>query len=240
MPLEILHQDPWLVAVNKPAGMLVHAGREPEPSSEIAMKVLRDQLGRRIYTVHRLDRPTSGVLLFALDRVVEAELRRQFEAHEVEKQYAAVVLGAARPAWTSSTPLRKSEEDPLQEARTRFVCDGRGRIGSHFFSQVSAFPVTGRHHQIRKHLSSGGLPIVGDYLYGNIDVMNQVAEASGQTRLMLHASRLCFRHPVTEIRMAVECPLPDRFAPFADVAAAGPPPGEAPEGTSRERRDGRR
>ncbi len=215
MALEILYQDQWLVVVNKPAGMLVHAGRDPEPDDQIAMKVVRDQLGQRVGTVHRLDRPTSGVLLFALDTVIEAELRQQFEDQIVGKKYTAVVSGETPPAWVSEERLQKDEGEPYREAKTGFVRERVVQIEDESFSVLSVAPQTGRYHQIRKHLQSAGFPIVGDYLYGDIPEMERIAGLTGQPRLMLHAHRLSFFHPVEGLEMEVSASLPERFAPFA-------------------------
>jgi tRNA pseudouridine65 synthase len=213
--LRILYQDPWLVAIDKPAGMLVHPGREPEPTSQIAMKVLRDQIGKRVSTLHRLDRPTSGVLLFALDPIVEKDLRRQFADQSIEKKYIAVVIGESPERWTNHSPLQKEEGEPYREAQTDLFRQRTVRIGDDPFSILTARPKTGRYHQIRKHLASDGFPIVGDYLYGKVEEMEKLAQRIGQSRLMLHASELQFHHPVENAEMTIACPLPQRFAPFS-------------------------
>ncbi len=215
MLLEILYQDQWIVAVNKPAGMLVHPGREPEPREQIVMKVLKDQIAHRVQTVHRLDRPTSGVLLFALDQAVEADLRRQFDQQEIEKHYTAVVAGHTPEIWRSEAPLQKSPDEPFRPATTRFEKNGDLSIGDQQFSILSAFPETGRHHQIRKHLAMDGKPIVGDYLYGSVEQMNRYAELCGEERLMLHAAELTLRHPVEGLDVSIHAALPDRFRPFS-------------------------
>ncbi|MDF1739624.1 MAG: pseudouridine synthase [Verrucomicrobiales bacterium] len=217
MSLEILYQDQWLVVVNKPAGMLVHAGRDPEPDDQIAMKVVRDQLGQRVGTVHRLDRPTSGVLLFALDTVIEAELRQQFEDQIVSKKYVAVVSGESPEAWISEEKLQKDEGEPYRDAKTGFVRERVVEVSGEVFSVLSVSPQSGRYHQIRKHLHGAGFPIVGDYLYGEVAEMERIAALIGQPRLMLHAHRLSFFHPVEGLEIEVSASLPDRFTPFASV-----------------------
>ncbi len=214
MPLEILFQDQWIVVVNKPAGMLVHAGREPEPRDQIAMKVLRDQIGQRVSTIHRLDRPTSGALLFSLDTRIDGHLRKQFDRQAVEKIYRAAVCGEAPEEWTSREPLQKSDDDDFRTAETHFKRNDLITIGSDTFSILTAVPKSGRFHQIRKHASMRGFPIVGDYLYGEVEKMDRIAESIGQPRLMLHAEQLIFEHPLSGETIEVSCPLPDRFAPF--------------------------
>lgn len=222
MALKVLYQDPWLIVIDKPAGMLVHPGREPAPPEEIAMKVLRDQIGRRVQTVHRLDRPTSGVLLFALEERIEADLRHQFAQQRVSKRYEAIVSGATPEEWVNERPLQKNPGEPFREASTGFKTIGRRPIDGDMVSQLKVSPVTGRHHQIRKHLAMEGFPIVGDYLYGLPEAMDRLAGLTGQSRLMLHAAALTFFHPVEGVDMTVFSPLPERFLPFLrdDVDAA--------------------
>lgn len=214
--LDILYRDNAVVVIDKPAGLLVHPGKEPEPSEQIAMKVLRDQLGQRVWSVHRLDRPTSGALLFALDPEVVKAFQRMFAEQDMDKRYTAVVLGKTAWKWTAHGALRKSEEAPLQAAETHFTREREIERDRDVFSLLEAVPKTGRQHQIRKHLANDGTPIVGDYLYGEPEVMERIAESIGQSRLMLHASRLTFEHPVDGGTVTVECPLPARFAPFLE------------------------
>lgn len=198
--LEILYRDQWIVAINKPAGMLVHPGADKDSRDPVAMKILRDQLGKKVWVIHRLDQPTSGVVVFSLSDELERFLRIQFERREVEKTYCAVVAGVTPDEWTMNEPLRKDETEPFREAETRFVrrhtCDE--------FSVLHVTPITGRHHQIRKHLAMAGFPIVGDYRYGH----------GGDCGLMLHAEMLEITHPIANENLLFSAPLPDRFAPF--------------------------
>ena len=217
MALKIHYHDESLIVVEKPAGMLVHPGRDPEPDDQIAMKVVRDQIGQRVSPVHRLDRPTSGLLIFGLNSEAATQLRNQFDAREIEKEYSAVVLGRAERSWTCCKPIQKNESEPEREAETIFERVGVCEVGGEFFSFVKAIPKTGRFHQIRKHLAFAGLPIVGDFLYGEIVQMERIAELIDQSRLMLHASRIEFTHPETGERIGVESPLPERFLPFREA-----------------------
>lgn len=219
LPYPILYQDKQLVAIDKPAGILVHPGREPEPKEQIAMKVLRDFLGQHVYPVHRLDRPTSGVLLFALNSDMETLIRAQFEAQTVRKRYLAAVLGRTEANWTCTEPIQKDETEPFRDSQTDFTRLGAGRIGKHDMTLLRAAPLSGRHHQIRRHLLAGGTPIVGDFLYGEVETMEAVAEAIGQPRMMLHAEQLRFWHPVLEQTLTVRAEWPERFAPFVSWAA---------------------
>lgn len=212
-PLDILYQDDVLIAVTKPNGLLVHPGKEPEAKEWIAMKVLRDQIGRRVYAIHRLDRPTSGVLLFALEEPAADAMRAEFEGRRVQKTYVAVVRGQTPETWENRTPLQKEEGAKLKECHTRFQrlnCDPTEDT-----STVVAEPLTGRHHQIRRHLAGDGFPILGDYLHGDVAYNDHLAATSGLSRMLLHACSLMFNHPVTSQPVRIESPLPPEFTPFA-------------------------
>ncbi len=210
-PLDILYQDDLLIAVTKPNGLLVHPGREPEGKEWIAMKVLRDQIRRRVYAIHRLDRPTSGVLLFALEAPAADAMRAEFEHRRVHKTYVAVVCGQPPEAWENRTPLQKEEGAKTKECHTRFQrlsCDPLVDT-----STVLAEPLTGRHHQIRRHLAGDGFPILGDYLYGDAACNDHLAATTGLSRMLLHARSLSFTHPLTRRPVLIESPLPAEFLP---------------------------
>lgn len=214
MTLDILYRDEYLVVINKPSGMLVHPGREPEPREQIAMKVLRDQIGQRVTTLHRLDRPTSGVLVFALEKAAGSHMRRLFDAHQVEKTYHAVVAGTTEARWENSTPLQKVEGEPFRDSTTEFSRLSVGEIKGKTHSTLRVFPKTGRYHQIRRHLAGDGFPIIGDYLYGDHDEMSEWVRLTEQTRLMLHAASIRFEHPRNGALLDIEAPLPARFSVF--------------------------
>jgi tRNA pseudouridine65 synthase len=217
-PLTILYADDFLVAIDKPAGMLVHPGREPEGPEWIAMKRLRDQISRPVFPIHRLDRPTSGVLLFALDRRTAGLAQQAFELRNVRKIYYAVVCGIAPQEWICETPLRKNPEDALLPAQTAFK---RLRIApeSSFpreptlcLSLLKATPSTGRFHQIRRHLLEVGMPIVGDFRYAGQERSFSLGETLGTgTRMLLQARVLELQHPRTGEPLRIEAPLDEEF-----------------------------
>ena len=217
-PLHLLYQDDFLVAIDKPAGMLVHPGRDPEGPEWIAMKRLRDQLSRQVFPVHRLDRPTSGVLLFALDKQTAGLAQQVFELRKVVKTYHAIVCGISPQEWLCETPLRKNPEDESLPARTSFE---RLMVTSETpfpadptlsLSLLKATPTTGRFHQIRRHLLEAGIPIVGDFRYAGQDRSYALGAILGiGTRMLLQAKLLEFLHPRTAEPMRIEAPTDADF-----------------------------
>ena len=218
IPLQILYQDERLVAIDKPAGMIVHPGREPEGPEWIAMKRLRDHLGQPVYPIHRLDRPTSGVLLFALDRETSTLAQQAFELRQVEKSYLAVVCGATEERWCCEIPLRKNPEEQEVAARTRFERLSFAPPGSFpgdpalALSLLKASPETGRFHQIRRHLLEVGLPIVGDFRYAGRERSHELGEILGTgTRMLLQAKELRMKHPHSGEDLTIEAPPDEDF-----------------------------
>ena len=223
--LNILYQDEWLVAIDKPAGHLVHPAESPLPDDLVAMKILRDQIGKRVNTIHRIDRPTSGVLLFGLEKQATKKLHKALALHDFDKSYWAVVQGKA-PAeqWQCHLPIQKEDGAPAREAHTSFrvlesrkvealaslaeQCDGHGDI----LTLIEAVPHSGRFHQIRRHLLHAGIPIVGDYRYAGIETCDRLGEllASG-TRMMLQAKSLTIDHPVTGKKLTFTAPVGPNF-----------------------------
>jgi len=212
-PLHILYQDNFLVAIDKPAGMIVHPGREPEGPEWIAMKRLRDQLGRRVFPVHRLDRPTSGVLMFALDKQTAGLAQQAFELRNVRKTYHAVVCGTTPEEWICETPLRTGPEDEPLTARTVFKRLDLASAPDLTLSLLEAVPQTGRFHQIRRHLLEAGFPIVGDFRYAGENRSHELGRLLGTgTRMLLQAKVLELQHPKTGGPLRIEAPADADFA----------------------------
>ncbi len=218
IPLTLLYQDEFLVAIDKPAGMIVHPGREPEGPEWIAMKRLRDQLGRQVFPVHRLDRPTSGVLLFALDKQTAGLVQQAFELRNVIKTYHAIVCGITPEQWTCDTPLQKDLIDPLLPASTRFERLKVAPAGSFpsepslSLSLLSVTPETGRFHQIRRHLREAGFPIVGDFRYAGQERSYHLGALLGTgTRMLLQAKSLSLQHPHAGHMLHLEAPADPDF-----------------------------
>jgi tRNA pseudouridine65 synthase len=203
--LPILFQDEWLVAIDKPPGVLVHPSDQPKPDDLVAMKILRDQVGEKIHVIHRLDQPTSGVLIFATDRRAARKIRQDFEKRRIKKRYLAMVHG--RPSTdrrTCRAPLKKTPEAPKRSAETSFKVLEKERPQ---IALVEAIPNSGRFHQIRRHLLYSGHPIIGDFRYQHYNICKEAGERLGiGTRMLLQAKSLEFRHPITKNQLTIEAP----------------------------------
>jgi len=212
--LTILYQDQHYVAIDKPAGMLVHRTRIAE-AGEYAMQRLRDQLGRRVYIVHRLDRPTSGVLLFALSSEAARDMCALFESRQVGKKYLAVVRGYTDAAGIIDYPLREEKHKEPQPAVTRYrrlatveLDIPVGRYPKARYSLVEVVPTTGRMHQIRKHFAHIFHPLVGDTTHGEGRHNRLFRDHFALERLLLLATELSFPHPYLCNRVTIGAPLP--------------------------------
>lgn len=215
--LEIVYQDEHLIAINKPHGLLVHRSSIASDAEEFAIQLLRDQIGRRVYPCHRIDRKTGGVLLFTLDKDTEVIMQQQFMNNEVEKRYLAVVRGFTDDEGVIDYPLRK-ENGTLQDAVTSYKTLKRTELNVPFgvhqtsrYSLVTVEPQTGRMHQIRKHLSHIFHPIIGDRTHGCNKQNKLFKERWGITTMLLHAASINFRHPVKQEVIKIEASLQPEF-----------------------------
>ncbi|EST57825.1 tRNA pseudouridine synthase C [Proteus hauseri ZMd44] len=212
--LDIIYQDEHLVAVNKPAGWLVHRSWLDRHETVFVMQTLRDQIGQHVFPVHRLDRPTSGVLLMALSSDVARALSQCFEQHKTEKIYHAVVRGYVEEASVIDSPLVEeldkiadkfaTQPPKVQDCVTHCQPLGIvekevtiGRYPTSRFSLLELRPETGRKHQLRRHMSHIRHPIIGDTAHGDLRQNRGVVNHFQSHRLMLHASHLNLVHPIT-------------------------------------------
>ncbi len=215
MQLPILYQDERLVAIHKPSGLLVH--RSPISQDRVfVLQTLRDQLGQRVYPVHRLDRATSGVLLFGLDSVSARAMAAQFESHKVSKSYRGLARGWVDKNGLIDHALQDEEGTRgLQPAQTRYrrlqqveLPHAVDRYPSARYSLVEIEPLTGRRQQIRKHFKHISHHLIGDTTHGNGRHNRFFRDHFGIHRLMLTAQRLDFDHPVSGERLELEA-LPE-------------------------------
>jgi tRNA pseudouridine65 synthase len=200
--LRILHQDRHLVAVDKPAGLLAHPSKMAADASDSLMARLRDQLGRRVYLAHRLDRATSGVLIAAFDADMAAHLGEQFMARSVDKAYLALVRGWPEPVGVVDYALDAPGKASRKPAVTRFrvmhtveLPIAIGRYASARWAMVEACPETGRYRQIRRHFHHIHHHVLGDTSHGDGRHNRALRQHFGVHRLMLHAWRVRLVHP---------------------------------------------
>jgi tRNA pseudouridine65 synthase len=210
--LKIVYRDDWLCAIDKPCGLLVHKSSRGT-DQVFAMQRLRDQLGQRVWPLHRLDRATSGVLLFALDAETAAMAGRQIMAREFQKRYLAVVRGHVDPHGVIDHPLSAQGGRPPRAALTRYrrlatmelpVPIGRYPVAR--YSLVEVCPLTGRTHQIRRHFKHLFHPLIGDTTYGEGRHNRLFRERFGCHRLLLHAVGLELDHPRSGKRLDIRAP----------------------------------
>ncbi|QIP15484.1 pseudouridylate synthase [Spirosoma aureum] len=216
-PLTLLYQSADLVAINKPHGLLVHRSPIASDASEFAVQMLRDQLGQRVYPVHRLDRKTGGVLLFALSDTMNSVMQRQFAEGEISKTYLAIVRGYTADEQVIDYPLRR-DDGVLQDAVTFLKTRQRAEIplpfGKHAtsrYSLVELTPTTGRMHQLRKHMAHILHPIIGDRPHGCNKQNKLFLEFFGMNTMLLHASRIQFKHPQTLEEITITAPYQTEF-----------------------------
>lgn len=215
--LEILYQDSDYIAVNKPSGMLVHRTSLAAHESVAALQVLRNQIGHMVYPVHRLDRATSGVLIFAFSSANAQALGQVFSEKRVVKKYLAVVRGKAPTSCVIDHPLTR-ENKPAQDAVTDMETLATvelpyqvDRYPSSRYSLVRAMPRTGRTHQVRRHLRHINCPIIGDVNHGVGKHNRFFREQFQNTRLLLACTEIAFQHPSTNTPVTIKAPLATDF-----------------------------
>lgn len=231
--LDILYRDEHMIAVNKPSGLLVHRSAIDRHETRFALQLVRDQIGQSVYPVHRLDKPTSGVLLFALSSECAKKVGALISARQVQKNYVAVVRGYAPEEGRIDHPLteeqdactdRKARADkPAQDALTHFkrlACIELplqvDRYPHSRYSLVSCQPVTGRKHQIRRHLKHINHPIIGDAKHGKGNHNRFFQTHFNAHRLLLAATDVHLPHPFSEQPLHICAPLDSTFTQLLD------------------------
>lgn len=202
--LEVLFENENMIAIHKPHGLLVHKTPIAKDAKEFAVQILRNQIGQYVYPAHRLDRKTSGVLLFAKNQETNSILQKLFREKEVKKKYRAIVRGYTDGVFSIDYALKNGSK--FQNAVTE------GRLIQHFeiplsqgnfdtsrYSLVELTPSTGRHHQLRKHMAHIKHPIIGDRPHGCNKQNRMWKQMFGMKTLLLHASQLSFTYQGKEI-----------------------------------------
>ncbi|MDF0605129.1 tRNA pseudouridine(65) synthase TruC [Neisseriaceae bacterium TC5R-5] len=226
--LPIIYRDEQLIAIHKPSGLLVHRTMLDKHETRFAIQLLRDQIGQRVYPVHRLDKGTSGILLFALDKESSRTMSWQFERQQVEKQYLAVVRGYTEPHGLIDHALSRRPDDlewigeqvatAPQPAQTQYRTLAQielpiavERYPSSRYSLVALTPLSGRRHQLRRHLKHIAHPIIGDATYGKGRHNRMFSEQFGCQRMLLAATELAFQHPLTTQTISLHIPPAEDF-----------------------------
>ncbi|MBR9885390.1 MAG: tRNA pseudouridine(65) synthase TruC [Oceanospirillales bacterium] len=224
---QILFEDDWIIAVDKPAGLLVHPSWIAPAKTPNLVSWLRERYpGEKIHTVHRLDRATSGVILFTRNKDVAHALQTAFSERQVLKRYLCVVRGwtdefgeidyALKPIHDRIADAHANPDKPAQEAVSSFrrlgcvelpIAIGRYPVAR--YSLVEVCPKTGRKHQIRRHMKHIFHPLVGDTKHGEGRHNRLFREHFGLHRLLLMATEITFTHPVTKEEIAVKAPVSD-------------------------------
>jgi len=214
LQLPVLYLDERLAVVNKPAGLMVHDSALARGETEFAADILREQFGKPIFLIHRLDRATSGCLLLAFDREMASLLGKLLMAGEVEKDYLAICRGWPEPAagvidypldGGPGKPLKKPAITRYQRLATAELQQADARHESSRYALLCCSPETGRFRQIRRHLKHVSHHMIGDSSHGD-GRHNRAFRMLGVHRMLLHARRLSFQHPVGFQR--IECLAP--------------------------------
>jgi tRNA pseudouridine65 synthase len=236
--MDILYLDDFMIAVHKPSGLLVHRSLIDRHETRFALQLVRDQIGQRVYPVHRLDKPTSGILVFALNPATARVLTAQFTAGRVQKTYCAIVRGYTEPAGVIDHALRE-ELDPIADAladpdkapqpaithyrrlATVELPHPVGQYRTARYSLVELQPKTGRRHQIRRHLKHIFHPVVGDTTHGDGRHNQFFRDHFGNRRLLLAATALHLIHPHSGGPVAITAPPGADFQYIADALGWG-------------------
>ncbi|OYD45540.1 pseudouridylate synthase [Sphingobacterium cellulitidis] len=221
--LEIIFEDEDLIAINKPHGLLVHKSSIAADTSEFALQLLRDQIGKKVYPAHRLDRKTAGVLLFSLNKEMDSAIQTAFSQNLIKKEYLAVLRGHTEPEGTIDYPLKK-ENGTIQEALTHYKTLAQTEIDLPFgkfqtsrYSLVLAEPQTGRMHQLRRHFAHIFHPIIGDRPHGCNKQNKLWKDTFEHDTMLLHAKKIQFKHPINQQDIIIEANIQPEFQRALDL-----------------------
>ncbi|MBV1776803.1 pseudouridine synthase [Burkholderiaceae bacterium DAT-1] len=234
--LPVIYHDDWLIAVHKPSGLLVHRSEIDRHETRFALQIVRDQIGRRVNALHRLDKGTSGILLFAFDADITRVMSQAFEQGNMHKRYQAIVRGWPPESGEIDHALSRPKDEYLaarnpdacapQPALTRYTRLATAtldvmidRYPQSRYALLELEPVTGRRHQLRRHMKHIAHPIIGDATYGKGIHNRYFQTAFGVNRLLLACTEMGFNHPVSGERIELKVSPAEDF--MAVVAGLG-------------------
>lgn len=226
MDLTIVYRDERFIAIDKPAGLLVHRSAVDVSETAFAVQQLRDQIAQRVFPIHRLDKPTSGLLLFAFDNEAASRLSEQFSNHTIKKAYLAIVRGYSPDQVHIEHPVKAQQDkyaktngqQGITDVFTLAKCEieiANDKYARSRYSLVELRPQTGRRHQLRYHMKHLSHPIIGDSRYGK-RVHNDIFKNHFDSqRLLLASIGLSFIHPFTHENVEINCLPSDDFLSVA-------------------------
>lgn len=206
MEIEVLYQDDHYIVVNKPSGMLVHPYKSQSNERTHLMKYVKEQTGHYLYPIHRIDRPVSGIVIFALSSEAAGALQKIWSSEKVVKEYLCLARRQIKEAGTYTFEL-SNDKGVKQHAITHYW-------PLDVFDDCTFLKVkieTGRRHQIRRHFSRRCYNLVGDTKYGKGDINRRFRSEYNLHRIFLHAAKTIFEHPFTGKLVEILCPMPDEL-----------------------------
>ncbi|MGB1204793.1 MAG: pseudouridine synthase [Chitinophagales bacterium] len=212
--LTILYQDEHYVAIDKPHGLLVHRNPKATDVKTFALQQVRNMIRKKIYPIHRLDRATSGVLIFGLHSRAASRLQAYFRERSIQKEYWAIVVGHTDNEGIIDLPLRKTAKSPLKNSITFYKTLAKVEMPvpialypKNRYSLVSVSPKTGRMHQIRQHFKHIQHPILGDKRYSNWHYNNWFFREMNIKNMQLLSKKLSFIHPFSKENVSIEAEI---------------------------------
>lgn len=223
---DILYRDEYLIAINKPQNVIVHKTNHVRPQDIFALQILRKQIKARVFPIHRLDKNTTGVLIFGLSSEIAHKVHTQIIDQKTLKKYHCLLNNRMESVEKCNHSL-ENNKGQIQEAETIFTPlehfsydDQKGK--KHSYTYCEAIPKTGRMHQIRKHASILGYPIIADGHYGYHKENKFLKKELDVSWMMLHATSYTFLHPITAKNLTIQAPLSPHFEKILSLLRYNP------------------
>jgi len=232
MSLEIIFEDPYFICVNKPNNVLVHHAHHSRnvADEDSLLQRIKDEIGLKVYPIHRLDRKTSGIIILAKEKEFVSKFQELFTHHDIQKTYFGVVRGFAPETKTIDSPVKGRDANVHKEALTTLKTLEKITLNipvkpydSSRYSLVELSPKTGRMHQLRVHTNKISHPLIGDAKYGDKNHDTMYHKNFGWSNLFLHAGKLEFTHPFTSEKLILKATFPtDWIALFEEFSWKNP------------------